>query len=699
MAPGWILVVLGVVGSNPEPSLDQTSGVDEPYRTVVEHDAGENARRRRAAALAKTPGFASAVELEEAREEHPNALGDRVARTPGVSVRSMGGLGQYSAISLRGSSAQQVRVFLDGVPVDGSLSGLANLSSASSDTLSHLEVYRGYMPIAYGGATMGGALAMYSRVHDPAFKYAFSGHLGWGSFGARRLSLAWGQKLASRGLLFLSMAYAGSTGDFPFFDDGGTPHQLLDDKTNIRRNNGYDRFTFYGSYQWEKSWTHTLRWKGDMQDLQIPGMGRVQSTRAGQESLAFRFSHRSSRDFDRPGARLDLVSGVWAQWRRYQDPIGEVGLGQDDEKGKTLDGYVSLQLRWPLSSSARIESAVDQRMERVRIDTRNEQATNAAMPLSPDAVRMRYSTGLSLQLKKYWADGDILLQPALRFDVAQSMFSIVDKDDDAEDHLQLGISPRLGGAAYLGKGLELRASGGRYLRLPTLMELFGDRGFIVGNEALVAERGWNLDAGILGRWEHSVALELSGAFFASWPKELIAWQRAGVRMLARNLRRARIWGVESEFHLGLWQGRVLLDADYTWTATSNDGAERSQRGQALPGRPAHQLHSSLLGSRAAVRAWKLGGGPSFDLITGNFLDVSGRYAVPARRLFGLSAFVGYAGWKLSCALRNLGDQRTGTIVPVAGTQGAFPAAISDFMGYPLPGRSLWCSLGFKKNRS
>ena len=43
--------------------------------------------------------------------------------------------------------------------------------------------------------------------------------------------------------------------------------------------------------------------------------------------------------------------------------------------------------------------------------------------------------------------------------------------------------------------LAFRATGGRYSRTPTVLELFGDRGFILGSPDLKSEVGWVGDAG------------------------------------------------------------------------------------------------------------------------------------------------------------------------------------------------------------
>lgn len=697
-----------------EPSREESSEFDEPvYRTVVEHERREDARMRRADLARKTPGFGSAIDIEEDRAAHPGRLPELVARTPAASTRSIGGLGQFSALSLRGSSTQQVRVFLDGVPIDGSFSGLANLSQSSLGELSFAELYRGYMPIDYGGATMGGALALYSRVHKPSKPLALGAQLGLGSFGARSAGAYAGFGLGVLRTLFVLLNYSGADGDYPFLDTMGTPLNLEDDRQSVRSNNGYDRGKFFASLSRAKSakipWAAQSFARLTLEDLQIPGLGRIQSTRARQRLWNFRVHSKQWRSFNAPGSKLSLVGSLAREKRRFSDPRGEVGLGRDDEIADTADGYLSALLRWPLGTWAYLGAGLDQRIEAVLVDVGNEMPENAVAPSAVDATRMRFSTGASLQLEHYLWQDRILLQPAMRVDFVHSRFEVPDlagaSSDLGKDHSQWGWSPRLGAKARVLPALELRGSVGRYFRLPTLMELFGDRGYIVGNEALVAERGLSMDLGLRGLVDamqgSGLSAEFAAAFFASWPRELIMWQRAGPRVRAVNLRAARIHGIESEVHLSVWEQRLTLDANYTWMKTSNLSPEPSQRNRPLPGRPAHQLFAKLSvddgkGDRA-LSALRLRSFLSYEWISGNFLDPSGRYELPPRSIWGLGAGLSFRGASLDLSVRNLFDKRS-VMIEAAGLQGPaqfYPAPISDYLGYPLPGRSLWASLRYE----
>lgn len=705
---GYALLLFSGAAPPTEPESD-----DPVYRTVVEHERQEDARSRRADVARKTPGFASVLDIEEDRAAHPGRLPELVARTPAATIRSIGGLGQFSALSLRGSSTQQVRVFVDGVPIDGSFSGLANLSQSSLGELSFAEVYRGYMPIDYGGATMGGALALYSRTHKPGAPLNLGANAGFGSFGARSGGIHLGVSLGERRALFVLLNYSGADGDYPYLDTLGTPFNPQDDQERIRTNNGYDRGNIFLSLARKKSLE--IPWSGQsfarltLESLQIPGLGRIQSTQARQSLWSLRLHTRQWRGFAAPRSKLRLVGSVVREKRHFEDPKGEVGLGRDNEIADTVDGYSAALLRWPLWSTAYLGGGIDQRIEAVLVDLWKEMPENAVFPTPGDATRFRLSSGASLQIEQFLWQDKILLQPALRLDYVRSLFDIPDEaantPDEGEDHTQWGFSPRLGAKALVFPLLELRGSVGRYFRLPTLMELFGDRGYIVGNEALVAERGLSMDIGLRGVFESlrgaGLSLELASAFFASWPKELIMWQRAGPRVRAVNLRAASIHGVENEMHLAVWQDRLRLDANYTWIATRNKSPEPTQAGRPLPGRPRHQIFAKLSGGRVGqptgARQLDLRSFSTYEWISGNFLDPSGRYEIPPRSIWGLGVGMSFFGFSLDLTVRNLLDNRS-AMIQAGGLQGPkqfYPAPISDYLGYPLPGRSFWVSLRYQ----
>jgi outer membrane cobalamin receptor len=84
-------------------------------------------------------------------------LSHALDRVSGVRVREAGGVGSRSELSINGFSGNQIKVFIDGVPMDnfGSSFQLNNIPVNLAD---RVEVYKGVVPIWLGGDALGGAV-------------------------------------------------------------------------------------------------------------------------------------------------------------------------------------------------------------------------------------------------------------------------------------------------------------------------------------------------------------------------------------------------------------------------------------------------------------------------------------------------------------------------------------------------------------
>jgi len=690
----------------PAPEAPPTAEEPEraPWRTVVTADdeAGSPEAAQRELD-AKSPGFATAVDLEHEPGSRPaDALPEVIARTPGATVRSIGGLGQFGAVSLRGSSPQQVAVFLDGVPLGSSVAGLVDLGSLPLDGLARVEVYRGHVPVAFGSAAIGGAIDL---VGAPAWRRGgITLHGGFGSFGARESRLSLRGPLATRRsgrgrtAGALTLGYAGATGNFRFADDGGTPDLAGDDTTVRRIGNDYDRVAAHGRIDHRRGpWRVAVQELVQYKDQGVPGPAAAQAEHVRLTTLTARTVASVRRhDVGGPGGRLEWLVGVGLQQQRYYDPAGEVGLAVDDQRLRGIDVYLSPRLRLPLWRDAWLGLVADQRTELVDVDERAPTVGG-----SGDARRSRLSFGAGVQLEQFLLRDRWLLVPVLRVDGLDSRFAVPpgagEQDDQGADAAVLGFAPRLGTRVRLWPGVELRGSGGRYFRPPTLAELFGDRGYLVGNEGLRPERGSAIDGGVvLDRSVRGTTVYAQLAGFATWAEDLVTWVSAGAVARPVNVAGARVRGFESALAVVPGPRWLTLHANYTWLDTRNDSEDPTQRGKPLPGRPRHELFARATAGRA-VRAWGVRVEPrvlyTVEVVAGTALDTAGRLLLPARVLQGAGIELHLEDRvHLVVEVRNLLDVRTATVVlPVAGAR-PHSMGIADFIGYPLPGRSAWGSL-------
>jgi outer membrane receptor protein involved in Fe transport len=106
-------------------------------------------------------------------------------KTTGVRIREFGGLGSAFNFSLNGFSGNQVKFFLDGVPMD-SYGGALTLNNIPVTMAERIDVYKGVVPVELGTDALGGAINVITnknvnRYIDASYSY--------GSFNTHRAAI------------------------------------------------------------------------------------------------------------------------------------------------------------------------------------------------------------------------------------------------------------------------------------------------------------------------------------------------------------------------------------------------------------------------------------------------------------------------------------------------------------------------------
>ena len=154
--------------------------VPAPFDAEVLVRGQSSAERVRESAQAVT-----VVETEDARRESAD-LGELLARTQGVGVQRAGGLGSDSRFSLNGLDDDQIRFFVDGVPL--ALMGYPfGFENVPVNFVERIDVYQGVVPIRLGADALGGAVELVTE-RDVSGTHA-AGSFQAGSFGTVRATL------------------------------------------------------------------------------------------------------------------------------------------------------------------------------------------------------------------------------------------------------------------------------------------------------------------------------------------------------------------------------------------------------------------------------------------------------------------------------------------------------------------------------
>lgn len=621
-------------------------------------------------------------------DEHPAAVSvaDAVATAVGAHTRSLGGLGAYASVTVRGAAPGHTAVLIDGVPLARIAEVTTDLGRYTLDAFGQVDLYRGAVPVELGGAGVGGALNLITRLGRGAHGERITASAGGGSFGARHARVRYGDRLGD----FESsttIGYAGATGDYRYYDDNSTPLNRNDDHEATRGNNGFDAID--GATRWA-----TL-------DRRAVAGARVAYKRQG---LPGSMANPAS------DARLSTVDGVLdgsfdldvadftahqaayalVEHQRLRDPRGELGLGTAQRSLGTYAGGASSTWRRAIDRH-RLTAGAELRAERFR----DHDDTGAQPTLVGHRLGGAVTAAAELAIDR---DARLVITPALRFDALRTKPTAMTVGPDAfapvSPRWDSITSPRVTGRLAATDDVSIKASAGWYARLPTLTEVFGNRGYVLGSPDLRAERGPSADIGAV--WAPARGLGLvdrifvSGDVFAHRAHDTIAFvPSGGFVMRAANIGDTQAYGAELVAAARFVQ-LISLTASYTRLVTEQTGGDPSVEGKPVPREPGHALVARGEVAHAIahrdVRAWLEAAWQGTS-----FLDPANLGRVPSRALYAAGARVELGGGVgLALAVANLADLRIAHLPldpPPSRTLTEAPTALTDVAGYPLPGRS------------
>lgn len=625
--------------------------------------------------LRNRPGFASAYDVSRSYGRL-SSVSDVLAGAVGVHVRQFGGIGAFSAVSVRGSSASQVAVYLDGVPLNSAQYGVVSLADLPIEALDRIVVYRGGAPLGFESPG-GGVVDLVTRRAQGTWGRA---SLGRGSFGTTKGDVAAGWRRGFLGALVMAQ-YLTSDGAFQYLDDNATPENRTDDTLKLRQNNASSSFnvtvraeSHVGPVAVVVSHDHLLKEQG------TPGTGANPALFAHLKNERALSHLRLAWVGDGAGKESEsapVALSVYAlqQRDRFSDPRGELtGLRQDNDDRTSRQGFIA-QGRARLPGHQALALLTEGRRERYT-PTLNLPKQRTL----PESSRDYAAWGAEDQ----WlgASGRVALVGTIR---RQATFDDFPGGPPYPGALPVPAASRTtyltswttGIRCAVGWGLSVKGALSHLNRMPTLEELFGDRGGIYGNPRLAPELVRTHDVGLVlvRRWRAASPavpawLESQLSAYRTDARDLIVFVQNSQRSsVAQNISAARLDGLEATSRVA-WTNGLAGDVAWTRLWTVDEGGVAYWRGKELPGRPRDEISAQGSVARRHWRAFY-----EFHFSAANYLDRYNQARVPERRLhnagFAVSPWSTAVEWVAEC--RNLTNQR-----------------VDDFAGYPLPGRLFYC---------
>ena len=186
----------------------------------------------------------------EAWEGRGLSAAEVLASLPGVQYTRQGGVGSFQTVSIRGVSAKNIVVCIDGVPLNDASGGAVDLGTIDLNQVEKIEVYKDRVPAKFGGRGIGGAINFVTKGSKPAEtvlkpEEKKSGRvlLSYGSHNTWEASTQLLSRLTDSASVSASLSARHSDNDYEFKSQNGTPYNPDDDFSDKRRNAEFTEYS------------------------------------------------------------------------------------------------------------------------------------------------------------------------------------------------------------------------------------------------------------------------------------------------------------------------------------------------------------------------------------------------------------------------------------------------------------------------
>lgn len=497
----------------------------------------------------------SVITRADIEELQPVGLSELLQSVPGVKVSNTGGLGQPSALFIRGAESDHVLVLIDGVRTGSATLGTTSFQYIDPEQIERIEIVRGPRSSLYGSDAIGGVVQIFTRKSFGSEKFAakiVGGTDDYSKLGLRFSNKQNGNKFTvavnhekTSGYNVCSGSL--SAGCFTIENDRdgyeNTTAQLYFDTTSIEGNN-----------------------------LSISLMSSN-----GKTEYDGSYSNESDFSLSVASAILDFSLS------NKMDSKITLGISQDNSDSLKDSVFVDrfdtekVSLGW--QNDIFITS---QNLLTIGLDALDDQVSST----TSYSVNSRTNLGIYAQFLGSLGSADV--QAAVRLD----------------DNEQFGdtVTGDLSFGSYIDSGGRWVLQYGTAFKAPTFNELYYP-GF--GNSNLEPEESATLEASYRHEFDN---WSIASTIFSTDVENLIAYD--ATTFAPGNVDAAKISGLEMEIHLEInsWE----IDSTLTLLSTEQDGG--SYDGNKLPRRPGELIEVRLRKkmNRSEFGASILASGSTYD---------------------------------------------------------------------------------------
>ncbi|MCS6809010.1 MAG: TonB-dependent receptor [Bacteroidota bacterium] len=511
-------------------------------------------------------------------------VADALTFVPGVFVRNYGGVGGLKTVSLRGASASQTAIILDGVRINSTQNGQFDCSMFPASLLEEIEVIRGGGAAIFGGNAIGGAINM--RIRSHVYEPEVSAAAEVASFEEFRAyataALPFDIFTHSRGSILAGADIQTARGNYPFpFDAFG--QRIILERTNADAQNLSAHLTTTIQSQRFSLQTRML---ARFSERGTPGAVVQGNIEMAQARLGEHDMLLSAQASYIPTDKVVVTALAMSKFNtiHYRDPEArQFGVNGIDERFVAHD--FSFNARMHFEETLRLPAwsvAHEWLLEHQRSSLRGNMLQR---DVGTFVERLTFALSGKGDIRWRLSDPEqssthvLVGTPALRFDYFSDM--------------GVALSPLLSVAYMLDSTWTLRTEWSWNFRPPSFNELYY---FNFGNSRLQPERAhcWNIGstwAGsttifgelIYGTLRTNTSVDI---FLHRTHNLILAVPTTPFTISAQNIAEAQSYGIEARFHAAL-ENHATCTLNYTYQRTTNETLLSFARGRILIYTPEH----------------------------------------------------------------------------------------------------------------
>lgn len=600
-------------------------------------------------------GSVSLISVEDAALMQAD-LGELLSQQPSINIRRFGGMGAYSSISVRGASSEQTTIMINGIPLNPEGSSSVNLSDLPLGAFSTIELYRSHVPLHLQSSSIGGVVNLLPNT-DPQQRLS----LGGGSFESLTGDIFASTSVKEHNLQIFARHFQ-TEGDFEFFSTKNTPFNTDDDSYKTRQNNASQQQNIFVFDSWKNI---SLLHNSHLQRGGLAGSINMELKKTSLQTSR----HLSSAQWMDVSSLFSHQIDLWHLMENYQldDRGAEIFGGQQWQRQQVqqlgIRGHHQLFYsdHWipSLGWTSRWEDSKTQNLLQNEIEIQDNRLIS------------------QLQIGSQF----FFLADRLEENSALQIYHFHTQEEDT-----LFLAPKTSILFRYSDQFLAWSSANRSFRPPTMLELHGNQGSMIGNPDLQPETAHTFDTGIL--WKRNEHMSIQSSYFHRWGQDsIILIQNAQKQSIPKNFTKIRVQGIEQvlNFRPNDWLAWTL---GLTWTHSQNLSNIEVQHKKKLPNVPIWNLENQIKVEQKYVSLQY-----NWSFTDQNYTDATNYYLSPSRSIHNIefASKLKNPFPEFSFTIRNLTNSITEETLlePRQPNLGTRSQAISDFIGYPLSGRQIF----------